>query len=181
MYLSPIVQGDSYQFTVAPASDSQGRTLFGPSWTCSISFRGNGNSLDVIADSNWKFSLSASQTSILKTGTALYQIYAQNGSERITIDQGRIDILQNFSSASSTTELRSQTEIDLQNVRTLISQIVSNGGVAEYSIGNRRARKYELSELRALESQLLFRLSREQRSEKIKNGLGDPFSKYVRF
>ena len=51
----------------------------------------------------------------------------------------------------------------------------------EYKIGTRNAKKYELSELLVLKSQLKVELVREKQAETIANGLGNPRATFVRF
>jgi hypothetical protein len=97
------------------------------------------------------------------------------------IEQGRVKVIANFATADQNFDARSQTRKDLDAVQSLIRQLVQTGGVVEYRIGDRQAKKYDLAELRAEESKLLFRLAREERADRIAQGLGDPLSKYVRF
>ena len=55
------------------------------------------------------------------------------------------------------------------------------GGVKEYKIGSRSAKKYDLTELFQLEAKLKAELAREETKEKIANGLGNPRNLFVRF
>ena len=76
---------------------------------------------------------------------------------------------------------RSQAQKDLEAVQAAIRTIISGGAVAEYRIGTRSLKKYELSELLTLESRLKAEVVREKKAEMIANGLGNPSSLFVRF
>ena len=76
---------------------------------------------------------------------------------------------------------RTQVEKDLATIQTAIRNIISGGVVQEYKIGTRSAKKYELSELLALESRYKAELVREKQAETIANGLGNPRATFVRF
>ena len=74
-----------------------------------------------------------------------------------------------------------QIQQDLESVQSAIRTLVSGGVVKEYSIGGRSLKKYDLSDLMALESRLKYQLKREQKADLIANGLGNPAAMYVRF
>jgi hypothetical protein len=76
---------------------------------------------------------------------------------------------------------RSQARKDLDACQAAIRALVSGGAVAEYTIGNRRLKKMELSDLMALESKLKADVVREEQATMIANGMGDPRKLYVRF
>lgn len=183
MLPSKIVAGDSVKFSVQPFTDLTNRTISFPEWTAKLSIRGNGVSLDATADSGWNFSIPASATLSLAVGVTYFQVYAENPTtlERQTMNNGRLEILPNLNALASSTDNRSQTQKDLESVQALIRSLISTGGVAEYAIGNRKMRKYDLAELRIEESKLLSRLAREQSAERIDQGLGNPHAKFVRF
>lgn len=183
MYLNPIVRGDSFYFKVSEFSDVQGRSIKSPDWQCKIFFRGGGSSLDVVANSAWEFNLTATDTNKLNVGKVFFQVFAVNvaTTERLLIDSGSVEIKPNLQVADGSVDLRSDSEKLLQEVQALILKLVQNGGTIEYSIGNRRARKFDLAELRALESQLLTRVRREERAKKIKAGLPNPRNSFARF
>ena len=82
---------------------------------------------------------------------------------------------------NTTKERITQVEKDLATIQTAIRNIISGGVVQEYKIGTRSAKKYELSELLALESRYKAELVREKQAETIANGLGNPRATFVRF
>jgi hypothetical protein len=59
--------------------------------------------------------------------------------------------------------------------------MISGGAVAEYTIGSRRLKKMEMTDLLALESTLKASVKREQAAQLMANGLGNPHNLFVRF
>ena len=86
-----------------------------------------------------------------------------------------------YTGSVSSIQEKTQVEQDLDAVQSAIRTIVSGGVAKEYSIGGRSIKKYELTDLMALESRLKYQLKLEQKAELIRNGLGNPHSMYVRF
>ena len=76
---------------------------------------------------------------------------------------------------------RTQLQKDLDTIQAAIRNIINGGLVQEYKIGTRSAKKYELSELLALESRYKAELTREKQGEMMANGLGNPRQTFVRF
>lgn len=183
MFMNPIIRGNSFYLKIDSSSDVRGRTLFSPDWECKISFRGAGSSLDVVANSNWEFLLSSVDTNKLNVGKIFFQVFAVavSDSERVLIDSGSVEVRPNLSAADASIDLRSEDEKLLAEVKALILSLIKTGGVVEYKIGTRGARKYDLAELRALESQLETRIRRIERAEKIKAGMPNPRNSFVRF
>jgi hypothetical protein len=70
---------------------------------------------------------------------------------------------------------------DLAAVQAAIRAMVSGGAVAEYTIGTRRLKKMELTDLLQLEGKLKAEVKREQAAALMANGLGNPFNLFVRF
>ena len=58
---------------------------------------------------------------------------------------------------------------------------MTGGATQEYRIGNRSLKRYDLTELLALESRLKAVVARENKAKLIASGLGDPNNLYVRF
>ena len=131
----------------------------------------------------WEFSLSASDTAPLTAGDYFWQCEVSKGSDKYSVGTGSLLIQQSlaYSGSVSSIQEKSQTEQDLDAVQSAIRTLVSGGVVKEYSNAGRSLKKYELSDLMALESRLKFQLKRAQKADLIKNGLGNPHAMYVRF
>lgn len=178
-----IVAGDSSSWLDTPGVDSLGEPVNSTDYVLSYAIRGP-KSLTVTAITDgqgWKTSITTTQSAILTPGEYSWQAYATKSGARVTLGSGKITIKQNLSVAASDYDGRSQTEQDLDAVRAAMRAILKGNAVAEYTIGNRSIKKYAFTELRALETQLIARLSREQKQEKIDNGQGNSSNLLVRF
>ena len=131
----------------------------------------------------WEFTLSASDTAPLTAGDYYWQCEVSKGSDKYSVGTGSLLIQQSlaYTGGVSSIQEKSQVEQDLDAVQSAIRTLVSGGVIKEYSIGGRSLKKYELSDLMALESRLKYQLKRAQRSQLIANGLGTPAAMYVRF
>lgn len=76
---------------------------------------------------------------------------------------------------------RSQARKDLEQVEGAIRSLMAGGAVQEYRIGSRNLKRFDLAELLVLRDRLKADVVREERAEKIANGLGDPLKVHVRF
>jgi hypothetical protein len=179
-----ITQGDSLTWDDSSTVDNLGNTLSAPDWTLKYAFRG-ASVLDLTAQQDgdgWSTSISSAQTIALTPGFYYWQAYVEKDSERKTLGSGRVEILKNLASISSGTyDGRTQARQDLDAVQAAMRAMISGGAVQEYTIGNRSFRKMSLEDLRTLESQLKYAVALEEKEEKIKAGLGDPMSLFVRF
>jgi hypothetical protein len=180
--LKKIIRKNAYTFSETPFTDELNRSIAPPDWTAKISFRGTGNNLDVDGDSEWNFVLSSEDTGSLAVGVAYYQVYAENGDgEIVIISTGQIEVQEFLKDAAGGYDPRTQLKKDLDAVQATIRSIISGGAVMEYHIGTRSIKKYTLEELLSLESKLKYQVIREDKSERIKNGLGNPNNLFVRF
>lgn len=139
----------------------------------------------VAYQSGWKTTLAAATTTGMDAGTWYFQAVATNLSDSSVLELGRgsfsVEASLTYSGTPTAFDGRSQAQKDLDAVQAAIRAIISGGGVVEYRIGNRSLKKYELSELLALESRLKSEVVREKKAEMIANGLGNPSSLFVRF
>jgi hypothetical protein len=76
---------------------------------------------------------------------------------------------------------RTQSQKDLDAVQAAIRSLMTGGATQEYRIGNRSLKRYDLTELLALESRLKAVVARENKAKLIASGLGDPANLYIRF
>lgn len=182
MLPSNFIQGDVLKFSVDPFTDSMSRFISPPDWTLSYHIRGNGNTLSSNATA-FSFDVSSVATQACIPGRSFFQIVATKTAtgEKSVVESGPIDIIASFEGTNGTFDPRSQTKKDLDQVQTLIRTLIQNGGVVEYKIGSRGLKRYDLAELRSLESQLKGRLANEEMASKIKSGEGNPNALYVRF
>ena len=69
---------------------------------------------------------------------------------------GQFEVLPSlvYSGTAAAFDGRSQIKKDLETVQTAIRTVASGGGVKEYKIGSRSAKKYDLAELFQLEAKL---------------------------
>jgi hypothetical protein len=182
--LSQMQSGDSATWDDEPTYDNLGN-LIDSTWTLKYAIRQNEIALaltSVAHGSGWRTSITKANTALFKPTVAYWQAYAEKGSERISLGSGQILFHPNIADAGAGPfDGRTQSQKDLDAVRSAMRAKIANGAVAEYSIGNRSLRNMDLGELRAYESQLQARVNRELKADKIKNGLGNPSNIYVRF
>ena len=131
----------------------------------------------------WQFSIASATSANFDVGDWYFQAVAdKSGAEKQTIFTGRFEVLAalSYSGTPAAYDGRSQINKDLDLVEAAIRALLNNGVVQEYKIGNRTAKKYDLSELLVLKAALKAELVREQAAEKIANGLGNPRAVHVR-
>jgi hypothetical protein len=183
MYIAPIRKGDSVSFQVESFNDITGNRVISAAngWALKFAIKGSSNDLEVSASAAWLVSLTTTNTGTLTAGFARYALIATKDSDKITIDEGRIEILPDLDAATSSFEHRSQNRQDLEAVQSAIRTLISGGAVSEYSVGGRSLKRFDLSELRDLERTLLIRVKNEDRKQALKDGRPDPRNKFVRF
>lgn len=180
---SELVAGDSYTWKDSATADNLGNTI-DSSWTLAYALRGSSNlTLTSSTDgSGWSTSITAVQSAALAPGDYFFHAYATSGSDRKTLGTGQIKIKPNLAAVSTTNfDGRSQIKQDLDAVQAAIRAIISGGAVQQYTIGNRSLTKMKMAELLELESKIKADYSREQKAEKMAQGLGNPDNLYVRF
>jgi hypothetical protein len=180
---SSIVAGDSVTWRDEATADALGNAITSATHTLTYAIRGAQN-LTLTGSpylTGWEVTASAAQTITLLSTRYYWQAYATHGVSRITLGQGQLTVTKNLSTQSAGAELRSQTQIDLDNVEAAIRAMISNQAVQEYSIAGRSIKKMVLSDLIMLRDQLRYELVQQRRQELIANGQGDPHSLFVRF
>tara|TARA_B100001093_G_scaffold130357_1_gene122952 strand:- start:2204 stop:2791 length:588 start_codon:yes stop_codon:yes gene_type:complete len=176
--------------------DTETVDVFGDSVTSSTHslvyyFRLNTNSQGLTAtsvayDSGWKTTLtSAATTNADPSPDWFFQAVLTKNSDSTVQEysRGQIEFRPSLSytGTPSAFDGRTQAQKDLDAVKASIRSIVSGGAVAEYRIGSRNLKRYELSELLELESRLKSLVAKENKAKLIASGLGDPHNLYVRF
>lgn len=146
---------------------------------------GGVTAVGVAYNSGWKVTLSAATTEAMDAGDWYFQAVATNLSDSTVIELGRGSLVVEaslvYDHGPGAYDGRSQLQKDLDAVQAAIRTIISGGAVAEYRIGTRNLKRFELTELMELESRLKAQLAREKKAEMIANNLGNPHSLYVRF
>ena len=186
---SPIRAGDFIQWNIPANQDYYGNSISSPDWSVVYYLRTNTGPIGATVNSSayndgFKFEIASNVTATFTAGDWYYQAVAnKSGAEKQTLYTGSFEVLKSleFSGTAFNYDGRSQLQKDLEIVQTAIRNIINGGGVQEYKIGTRSAKKYELSELLALESRYKAELIRQKQGEMIANGLGNPRQTFVRF
>lgn len=175
--------------TASPAGFD--RFIGSPTWTLTYYLRTNTDGQGVaiqgnqyLNTANWKFTLSGNQTQSFIAGDWDWSAIATSGDplEIFQLARGDLKVRPSliFTGTPTAIDNRTQNEKDLDAVKAAIRAIVADKA-AEYSIGNRRFKRVDLAELRALEAELKSRVFTEKRYDLKSQGLGDPKCLYVRF
>ena len=186
---SKVRAGDILQWRDSETEDVFGNAITSTEWNVTYYLRTNTASEAATVTSTaylsgWQFTVASSVTTNFDAGDWYFQaVAAKSGQEKQTILSGQFEVLPSLAYSGSATAYdgRSQIRKDLDQVQTAIRTVASGGGVKEYKIGSRSAKKYDLTELFQLEAKLKAELAREEASEKIANGLGNPRNLFVRF
>lgn len=132
----------------------------------------------------WEFTWAINE-SITATTNYAWQAIAEalSGGALTTVGTGSITLLPSLAYTGSPAAFdgRSQAQQDLDAVQAAIRARISGGAVDEYTIGNRRLKRMELTDLLMLESRLKAEVARERSAEMIANGMGNPRNLFVRF
>ena len=132
------------------------------------------------SDGAFLFDFTASNTANFTVGIYSYiVIVTDSSSNRVTVDEGKIEILENLDS-TSTTELRSHAKIVLDKIESLLSG-KADADVANYSINNRSLTKLSVDELLKWRDYYKAEYLREIKLQRIKSGQGSGSNVLVRF
>jgi len=190
LFPSKIRAGDFIQWKLNATNDVYGNPISSPDWTVSYFLRTNkskvGTSVQSTPDGNdFKFEIPSTTTEQFADGDWFYQAVAnKSGNQKQTIATGKFIVLPSLEFTGTTPrpfDGRSDTRKTLDLIEKAIDDIVANGGVQEYKIGTRSAKKYELGELYILRTKYLAQLRLEEQAETMANGLGNPRAMFVRF
>ncbi len=181
--------GDTIKWRDNSTTDVFGNAISSPTWVVTYYLRTNTltNGATVVGTTytdGWEFEISSGTSTGFIAGEWYWQAIAtKSGAEPYTVGTGQVEVLPalKFTGTAPAFDGRSQTKKDLDTVKTAIMALISGGAVQEYKIGSRSAKKYDLAELRMLESSLKAQLHREEAAEQMANGLGNPRSMFVRF
>lgn len=177
-----LIAGETVSWTDIATLDEDGNDITSTDWTLSYYFRGAGK-VDLVADPDglgWVTATLADTFSVV--GKYKYQaILTNNDDGKRVYHEGEIEIKADLSAIDDETyEFRTQAKQDLDAVQAAIRALATNA-VKSYTIGTRSMTKIDLPELLVLESKLKEDVVREQRADRIAQGLGDPNKVMVRF
>lgn len=170
------------------SSDVFGNAITSATWTLTYYLRTNkthegATVVGTAFGTGWEFTIAQATTAGFDSGPWYWQAEATKSGEHVTLGAGQLDVLEGLSYTGQPAAFdgRSQAQMDLDAVQAAIRTMISGGAVAEYTIGNRRLKKMELTDLLALESSLKASVKREQAAQLQANGLGNPHNLFVRF
>jgi hypothetical protein len=185
---SEIRAGDTIQWRDVAGVDNLGNEVSSSDYTLTYYLRFNAASegatvVGTAYGTGWQFSIAAATSVNFDAGTWYWQAVATKTGSTITLGSGQSTVLAalSYSGTPAALDGRSQAQKDLDAVQTAIRTIVAGGVAKEYTIGNRSLKKYDLTDLLALETKLKADVNREQKAQLIANGLGNPFNLFVRF
>ena len=185
---SEIRAGDTIQWRDVAGVDNLGNEVSSSDYTLTYYLRFNAASegatvVGTAYGTGWQFSIAAATSVNFDAGTWYWQAVATKTGSTITLGSGQLTVLAalSYSGTPAALDGRSQAQKDLDAVQAAIRTIVAGGVAKEYTIGNRSLKKYDLTDLLALETKLKADVNREQKAQLIANGLGNPFNLFVRF
>lgn len=181
--------GDTVKWRDVAASDNLGNAISSSGgWSLIYSLRTNTASEGATVTgtaygTGWEFTISQATTAAFDAGNWYWQAEARNSGVHVTLGAGQLEVLPglSYTGTPGAFDGRTQAQKDLDAVQSAIRSIISGGAVAEYTIGSRRLKKMEMTDLLTLESSLKASVKREQAAQLQANGLGNPHNLYVRF
>jgi hypothetical protein len=136
-------------------------------WQLSWAIRGN-SVLDAIAtaDGNdFVTEISANSSASLVSGVHHWQAYVTQGTDRTTIGNGAIEVIQDLATATTGYDGRTEAQKLLAAVETALNAIAKGEMVQSYSIKGRSLSKYSLTELIQLRDRLKGEVARQAASK----------------
>jgi hypothetical protein len=121
-------------------------------------------------------SVPSSTTATFPAGTYQWVRYATSGGARITIDQGELVVLPDFSVAGAL-DARTTAEKILAAIEQLLLGFTD---VQEYVIGDRSVKRMTRLELLKARDQLKSEVANEEAADSVARGLGNPRRLFVR-
>ena len=181
--------GDTVKWRDGPSTDVFGNQISsGTGWmlTYYLRFDKQNEGATVVGttySNGWEFLIPQATSAGFDTGHWYWQAEATKSGEHITLGAGQLEVVPGLSYTGNPSAFdgRTQAHKDLDAVDAAIRALISGGVVQEYTIGNRRLKKYDLAELQVLRSRLIAEVKREQAAASIAQGLGNPHNLFVRF
>ena len=176
--------GDSATWLDDPISLPDGRSADATGWTLKYYLRGP-SSLDLtalVSSKSWSTTLAATSSATLTPGSYAWTAIITSGSERITVGTGQFTITPDLTQQVGIYDPRSDAQKALASCEAAMSTFNATGGkVRKYQIAGREMEFQSIGDLMTLHSFWKAKVHREQTSNSIAQGLGNPRNLYVRF
>lgn len=182
-----ITAGDMFTWTAGPTTDEFKNVLDANTWDLTFYFRGPGTGFNVAGsdegDGTWQFLMQSPDTISIAPGDYYWQAKAakKEATDVLILCSGKLTVKANLTTATTVYDGRSQAKTDLDAVQAAMRAIISGGAVKAYTIGIRSLTKMDMSDLLVLESRLKLQVAREDQSEKVRQGFGNPNAVFTRF
>ena len=124
--------------------------------------------------------ISATDSAAFTEGNWTYAAEVSKGSEKFIIGNGSIYVKQThaYTGTAGKIDTRSPNQVERDNIQAALSKF--NDGAQEYSIGNRTYKRVSMNDLRTRLNDLIPICLREERAEKLSQGLGTGLKLNVR-
>ena len=180
--------GDTIQWRDDATTDNLGNPINSATWTLTYWLRTNtategASAIGTPYSSGWAFLIPAATSVNFDAGAWYWQAIASKAGQNFTVGSGQltVDPLLSYATTPAAFDGRTQAQKDLDAVQLAIRSLLSGGSVQEYTIGQRKLKRYDLSELLQLEAKLKADVKREEAAQLMANGLGNPRNMFVRF
>ena len=131
-------------------------------------------------NTGFETTISATASSELGEGVWFFEAIATKGSEKHSLTTGKITVKQTLSYTGTAGKIdpRTPNQIDRDNIIAALRKF--NDGAQEYSIGNRTYKRVAMNDLRTRLNDLIPICLREEKAEKLSQGLGTGLKLNVR-
>ncbi len=131
-------------------------------------------------NSGWEFTIAASDTVNFDSGNWIYEAIATKGIEKFSLGSNKFTVKESliYTGSPAKIDRRTQNQIDRDNVIAALRKF--NDGATEYSIGNRTYKRVDMDKLRTRLADLNTICLREERAEKLSQGIGTGLKLNVR-
>lgn len=125
----------------------------------------------VAQDDQFLTSASATTTANWAAGDYSYSVWVEKGTERITVEQGRLTIMPNAATTTSASDTRSHVEKTLAAIEAMLEGKATQD-VQEYTIGDRQLKHIPLGELLVWRDKYKAQLQAETRANSASKTFG---------
>ena len=131
-------------------------------------------------NSGWEFTIAASDTANFISGNWIYDVIATKGLEKHSLGSNSFLVKNSliYTGTPAKIDRRTQNQIDRDNIIAALRKF--NDGATEYSIGNRTYKRVDMDKLRTRLADLNAICLREERAEKLSQGIGTGLKLNVR-
>lgn len=175
MIPSTINQGDSLNWT-----ESESDYLASDSWVIGYNLVMDGNRINFESTADGdshSLDLTVLITSLWQPGSYVFQRYATDGTDRVTLNNGTVEIKRDFLTAG---DERSHAQKALDSILAVLEGRATIDQ-EEYSIAGRSLKRMNISDLLQFRDTYRAEVAREKNAERIAQGLGTNQTIRVRF